>query len=290
MQRRTLLATLTTATLAAPATRAGAGFVTTPDRQKLAYLDRGTGRPVVLLHGWCLGSTIWALRTDWLVTRGLRVVAYDRRGHAASDKPSDGYDIDTLADDLAAMLDQLDLNDVTLVGHSMGAGEVARYLTRHGRRRVTRAILVGPTTPFARKTADNPEGIDRAVYDKQVAALQADRPAYLAAGAPGFFGLNAEPELVDWGMSIALQASSTALVKCLRTLTETDFRADMRAFTMPTLVLYGTADAPNIVRNAERTAAAIAGSRLEPYEGAPHGLFLTDAERFNRDVLGFVRS
>ncbi len=137
---------------------------------------------------------------------------------------------------------------------------------------------------------DNPEGIDRAVYDKQVAALQADRPAYLAAGAPGFFGRNAEPELVDWGMSIALQASSTALVKCLRTFTETDFRPDMRAFTMPTLVLYGTADAPNIVRNAERTAAAIAGSRLEPYEGAPHGLFLTDAERFNRDVLGFVRS
>lgn len=279
MQRHTLLAS-----------RANAGVIATRDGHKLACLDRGSGRPVVLVHGWSLSSAIWALQTDELAADGLRVVAYDKRGHGDSDRPSDGYDMDMLASDLAAVLGQLDLHDVTLVGHSMGAGEVARYLARHGSRRVSRAILVAPTTPFALKTADNPEGLDRAVYEELVAALQADRPAYLAAGAPGFFGRNAEPELVEWGMSIALSASPEALVKCLRIFTATDCRPDMRAFTMPTLVICGTGDQPNIVRNAERTAAAIAGSRLEHYEGAPHGLFLTDPQRFNRDVSGFARS
>ena len=289
MQRRSLLASLALTGLAMPAARAAVPIVTR-DGRRLACLDRGSGRPVVFVHGWSLSSAIWTLQTDWLASRGLRVVAYDKRGHGDSDKPSDGYDMDALATDLAAVLDQLDLDDVTLVGHSMGAGEVARYLAGHGSRRIRHTVLVAPTTPFALKTADNPEGVDRAVYDKLVAALQADRPAYLAAGAPGFFGRDAEPELVEWGLSIALQAAPQALVKCLRAFTESDFRADMRAFTMPTLVLYGTGDQPSIVRNAQRTAAAIAGSRLEPYEGAPHGLFLTDPQRFNRDVLGFVRS
>jgi non-heme chloroperoxidase len=290
MQRRTLLASLAASALLAPAARAAAGFVTTRDNRRLAYIDRGAGKPVVFIHGWSLGSAIWTLQTDWLAARGLRVIAYDRRGHAGSDKPTDGYDFDTLAADLAAVLDQLDLRDVTLVGHSMGAGEVARYLARNGSQRIARTMLVAPTTPFALKTTDNPDGIDRAVYDKLVAALEADPQAYLAAGAPGFFGGNVEPEMVEWGLSIARQASVAALVKCLRAFSETDFRADMHAFTMPTLIVYGTGDVPSTAKNATRTAAAIAGSRVEPYEGAPHGLFLTDPARFNRDLLGFVRS
>ena len=290
MQRRTLLASLAASALLASTARATSGFMTTTDNRRLAYLDRGRGAPVVFIHGWSLGSAIWSLQTDWLAERGLRVVAYDRRGHAGSDKPADGYDFDTLAADLAAVLDQLDLNDVTLVGHSMGAGEVARYLARHGRKRIARTLLVAPTTPFALKTADNPDGIDRAVYDKIVATLEADPPAYLAAGAPGFFGRGAEPEMVEWGLSIARQASVPALVKCLRAFSETDFRANMRAFTMPTLIVYGTGDVPSMAKNAARTAALIAGSRVAPYEGAPHGLFLTDPARFNRDLLEFIRS
>jgi pimeloyl-ACP methyl ester carboxylesterase len=290
MQRRTLLASLAASALLASTARATSGFMTTADNRRLAYLDRGRGAPVVFIHGWSLGSAIWSLQTDWLAERGLRVVAYDRRGHAGSDKPADGYDFDTLAADLAAVLDQLDLNDVTLVGHSMGAGEVARYLARHGRKRIARTLLVAPTTPFALKTADNPDGIDRAVYDKIVATLEADPPTYLAAGAPGFFGRGAEPEMVEWGLSIARQASVPALVKCLRAFSETDFRADMRAFTMPTLIVYGTGDVPSMAKNAARTAALIAGSRVAPYEGAPHGLFLTDPARFNCDLLGFIRS
>ena len=290
MQRRTLLASLAASALLASTARATSGFMTTADNRRLAYLDRGRGAPVVFIHGWSLGSAIWSLQTDWLAERGLRVVAYDRRGHAGSDKPADGYDFDTLAADLAAVLDQLDLNDVTLVGHSMGAGEVARYLARHGRKRIARTLLVAPTTPFALKTADNPDGIDRAVYDKIVATLEADPPTYLAAGAPGFFGRGAEPEMVEWGLSIARQASVPALVKCLRAFSETDFRADMRAFTMPTLIVYGTGDVPSMAKNAARTAALIAGSRVASYEGAPHGLFLTDPARFNRDLLEFIRS
>jgi non-heme chloroperoxidase len=290
MQRRTLLASLAASALPASTARATSGFMTTADNRRLAYLDRGRGAPVVFIHGWSLGSAIWSLQTDWLAERGLRAVAYDRRGHAGSDKPADGYDFDTLAADLAAVLDQLDLNDVTLVGHSMGAGEVARYLARHGRKRIARTLLVAPTTPFALKTADNPDGIDRAVYDKIVATLEADPAAYLSAGAPGFFGRGAEPEMVDWGLSIARQASVPALVKCLRAFSETDFRADMRAFTMPTLIVYGTGDTSAMARNAARTAAMIAGSRVESYEGAPHGLFLTDPARFNRDLLEFIRS
>ena len=290
MQRRTLLASLAASALPASTARATSGFMTTADNRRLAYLDRGRGAPVVFIHGWSLGSAIWSLQTDWLAERGLRAVAYDRRGHAGSDNPADGYDFDTLAADLAAVLDQLDLNDVTLVGHSMGAGEVARYLARHGHKRIARTLLVAPTTPFALKTADNPDGIDRAVYDKIVATLEADPPASLAAGAPGFFGRGAEPEMVEWGLSIARQASVPALVKCLRAFSETDFRADMRAFTMPTLIVYGTGDVPSMAKNAARTAALIAGSRVASYEGAPHGLFLTDPACFNRDLLEFIRS
>ena len=271
MQRRTLLASLAASAVLASTARAAAGFVTTADKRRLAYLDRGTGAPVVFIHGWSLGSAIWSLQTDWLAKRGLRVVAYDRRGHAGSDKPADGYDFDTLAADLAAVLDQLDLNDVTLVGHSMGAGEVARYLARRGRKRIARTLLVAPTTPFALKTADNPDGIDHAVYDKIVATLEADPPAYLAAGAPGFFGRGAEPEMVEWGLSIARQASVPALVKCLRAFSETDFRADMRAFTMPTLIVYGTGDAPAMAKNAARTTARLPAAGLSPMKARRTG-------------------
>lgn len=192
--------------------------------------------------------------------------------------------------DLATLLDRLDLKDVVLVGHSMGAGEVVRYLARHGTSRVSRALLVAPTTPYQLKTEDNPQGVDRAVYDRVVAALQTDRYGYLAAGAPGLLGRNAEPILVDWAMSIALQAALQAQTGCLRAFSETDFRPDLKAVTVPTLILYGTADAPIAPVNARRTQAGIAGSRLEIYEGAPHALFVTESDRFNRDLLALARS
>jgi pimeloyl-ACP methyl ester carboxylesterase len=264
--------------------------VQTRDGQQLFYRDTGTGKPVVFVHGWTLSSAIWRGQLDWLAGQGLRAIAYDRRGHGQSTKPESGYDYETLSGDLAALLEQLDLSEVTLVGHSMGSGEVVRYLARHGTARVARVLLVGPTTPYALKTGDNPEGVDTAIYDGLVAALQADRPAYMKSGMPAFLGAHPDPATVDWAMAIALQATLQAEVQCLRAFAETDFRPDLGAVTVPTRIIYGTADAPIIPVHARRTHRGIAGSRLEIYEGAPHALFVTDRDRFNRELLEFTRS
>jgi non-heme chloroperoxidase len=264
--------------------------VQTRDGQQLYYRDTGSGAPVVFVHGWTLSSAIWRGQLDWLTQQGLRAVAYDRRGHGQSTKPVSGYDYDTLAGDLATLLDRLNLEDVTLVGHSMGRGEVVRYLARYGTARIARVLLVAPTTPFALKTPDNPEGIDRAVYDKFVAALEADRPAYFKAGMPVFLGASADPETVDWALRIASQATVRAEIECLRAFSETDFRPDLAAVTVPTRIVYGTADSPVAPVNARRTQQGIAGSRLETYEGAPHALFVTDRDRFNQELLEFARS
>jgi pimeloyl-ACP methyl ester carboxylesterase len=290
MNRRTLLASFAATPLLAGTARAAGNFVETRDGQQLFYRDIGTGKPVVFVHGWTLSSAIWRGQLDWLAGHGLRAVAYDRRGHGQSTKPEGGYDYDTLAADLAALLDRLDLRDVTLVGHSMGSGEVVRYLARHGASRIARVLLVAPTVPFALMTPDNPEGVDRALYDKFVAALETDRPAYFKAGVPVFLGKDADPETVDWALAIAAQATVQAEVACLRAFSETDFRPDLKAVTVPTLIVYGTADSPNTPVNARRTHEGIAGSRLEIYEGAPHALFVTDRDRFNNELLEFARS
>lgn len=295
MHRRTFLAAVATPALLPSPTQAASGTVETRDGQRLFTIDqgagdKGAGRPVVFIHGWTLSSAIWSLQLEALAAQGLRAIAYDRRGHGRSSKPASGYDYETLTADLATVLDRLDLRDVVLVGHSMGAGEVVRYLARHGSARIARVMLVAPTTPFALRTDDNPQGVDRALYDRIVAALQGDRYGYLASGAPGLLGRNAEPELIDWAMSIALQAAPQAQIDCLRAFSETDFRPDLAAVTVPTLIVYGTADAPITPINARRTQAGIAGSRMEIYDGAPHALFVTDAERFNRDLLQFARS
>jgi len=289
--RRTLLSTLAaTPLLAATPARAATGFVETDDGQRLFFRDVGAGKPVLFIHGWTLSSEIWTAQLDWLAARGLRTVAYDRRGHGQSSRPLAGYDSDRLTADLAALLDRLDLKDVTLVAHSMGSGEAVRYLARHGRARIARLLLVAPTTPFALKTRDNPDGVDKAIYDRMAAALVADRDAYMKAGLPAFLGPAPDPGLVEWAMTIALQAAPQAQLQCLRSFTETDFRGDLAGVAVPTLIQYGTADAPIMPANARRTQQGIAGSRLEIYEGAPHALFITDLERFNRDLLHFTRS
>jgi non-heme chloroperoxidase len=290
LHRRTFVTATAAAALITPTTHAASGAIETRDGQRLFYVDKGVGRPVMFIHGWTLSSAIWSAQIDWLAAQGLRAIAYDRRGHGQSSKPESGYDYDALSGDLATLLAKLDLRDVVLVGHSMGAGEIVRYLARHGSNRIGRVMLVAPTTPFALKTDDNPQGVDRALYDKIVAALQTNRTGYLAAGAPGLLGRNAEPELVEWAMAIALQAAPQAQIGCLRAFSETDFRPDLEAVTMPTLIVYGTADSPIAPVNARRTRAGIAGSRIEIYEGAPHALFVTEADRFSRDLLEFARS
>ena len=291
MIRGTILSTLAAAPiLATGPARAAHGVVETDDGQRLFFREAGAGTPVVFIHGWTLSSEIWSAQLDWLAARGLRALAYDRRGHGQSSRPVAGYDSDRLTADLATFLDRLDLKDVTLMAHSMGGGEAVRYLAQHGRTRIARLLLVAPTAPYALKTPDNPDGVDKAIYDKMAEALVVDRIAYMQAGLAAFLGPAPDPALVDRAMTIALQAAPQAQLQCLRSFTETDFRGDLGAVTVPTLIQYGTADSPITPVNARRTHQGIAGSRLEIYEGAPHALFMTDLERFNRDLLHFTRS
>jgi non-heme chloroperoxidase len=299
MQRRDLLRSAAAAAAGVGITQAASGaergaarsFVETGERVRIFFKDWGAGRPVVFCHGGILGADMWEYQMTALAADGLRCVAHDRRGCARSSHPGRGYDFDTFADDLAALLDRLDLREVTLVGHSMGCGEIARYLTRHGAGRVRRAVFVATTTPYLLKTADNPEGIDRAVFDRMHAAAAADRPRFTALSAGPFFGPAGavSEELVRWGIGLALQACPVATLDTIRAFSETDFRADLRALRVPTLVVHGRADqgAP-LALTGERTAALVPGARLEVYDTA-HGLFITERERLNRDLVAFVR-
>jgi non-heme chloroperoxidase len=271
-------------------------FIDTNDGTKIYHEDRGEGEPVLFIHGWTLGADVWERQTTGLASEGLRCVAYDRRGSGQSGRPLGGYDYDTLTDDLAALMERLDLRGVTLVGHSMGGGEVARYVARHGAGRVARAVFVAATTPFLLRTGDNPDGVDREVFDEMIAGLGADREGYLAASAPTFFGdglpgISVPGETRERMVRLACSASPEAVIATVRSFSETDFRADLRAVTVPTLVVHGDADA-NVPLDlcGRRTARAIPGSRLEVYERAPHGLPITRADRLNRDLLAFVRA
>ncbi len=269
-------------------------FVKTADGTNLFYKDWGTGRPVVFIHGWPLNADMWDYQMVPMAQNGLRTIAYDRRGFGRSDQPGGRYDYDVLADDLHALLESLDLSDVTLVGFSMGGGEVARYMSRHGSRRIARCVLLSAVTPFLLKTAGNPEGVDRTVFDQMAQQLLTDRQHFLAGFGKMFYGVGlitspVSTEMLDWSAGMALQASALATVACVRLFSETDFRADLPAFDRPTLVIHGTSDGTvPIEASGRRSAAMIPGARLVEYEGASHGLFYPERERLNADLVAFV--
>ena len=213
-----------------------------------------------------------------------------------SDQPGDGYDFDTLADDLGALMDHLDLRDVTLVSHSMGSGEVARYLTRHGAGRVARVALISPTLPYLLRDESNPEGVDAAAFDQIVAALRADRPGYLTALGPAALGADlpgvsvSEP-LMTWALGLFLPSSPKASIDTVRTHTETDLRGDMASFTMPTLIVHGDQDAlVPLELSGRRAAEMIDDCTLVVYENASHWPFVTHRERLNADLTAFARA
>ena len=280
-------------TASAGAALRGGSFIRTRDGAELFHLDWGTGAPVVFLHAWALNTEIWGYQMNELVEHGLRCVGYDRRGHGRSSAPGRGYDFDTLADDLAAVLDQLDLRGVTLVGHSMGGGEIARYLSRHGTRRIARVVLTSAITPLVAKRPDYPEGTDRRVYEAIIAGLKKDRPAALTGGVALFTGAHRDVSAAtsQWLANQFLSASPRAVIECMRAIADADFRPDLPAFTVPTLIIHGDADQLNpIDKTGRRTAQAIRGAELKIYEGGPHGLVVTDKERFTQDVLAYLRS
>jgi non-heme chloroperoxidase len=267
------------------------------DQTSLYYRDWGTGAPVVFVNSAVLSGAMWEYQMLPLSEHGLRCIAFDRRGHGRSDDPGRGYDMDTLADDLAQLLIHLDLHDVTLIGQSMGCAEIARYLTRHGTNRIARVALISTITPFLLQTEDNPEGAPREIFEAHVAAQLDDRPHYnREAGAIKYFGLGSRwpeaevvsPEMKRWLMQLILETSPKANIECFRSFWQTDFRPDMRSFTVPTLIIHGANDQNAPVLCGHRTARAIAGSQFKLYEGAAHGLLFTHKERLNHDLLEFI--
>ena len=252
----------------------------------------GEGPAVVLVASWSLPSDSWAYQMLALSEAGCRCVAYDRRGHGRSDDPGRGYGFDTLADDLAAVMEALDLRGATLVGFSMGTGEVVRYLTRHGAGRVARVALIGTTTPMLARASDNPGGVDPAVFESfRGESLMRDFPGWIDDSMVPFVTPETPQGLRNWGRDMALRTSAQALLECNRTLTAADFRAELRDITVPTLVLHGEHDMTCPLELTGRpTAALVPGARLVVYEGAPHGLFLTHMDRLNADLLDLARS
>ena len=270
-------------------------FVTTSDGTDLFYKDWGQGAPIVLIHGWPLNADMWEYQAPFLVQAGFRVIAYDRRGFGRSAQPWSGYDYDTFAADLQTVLEHLDLRGVTLAGFSMGGGEVARYLARYGHARIARAALIGAVTPYLLKDGSNPDGVDPSVFAGMIEGLKADRPEFLATFAKQFFGVGiitspVSNGILQWSSFMALQASPKATIDCVHAFSATDFRADLKAITVPTLVIHGTSDhTVPIGISARKAAAAISGANLIEYHGEPHGLFMTAKDRLAQDLATFAK-
>lgn len=267
--------------------------VETRDGTKLYVKQWGSGRPVVLIHGWPLSADSWDDVALSLAERGFRAVAYDRRGFGRSDQPWNGYDYDTFADDLADVMKECDLSDAALVGFSMGGGEVARYLSRHGGR-IAKAVLISSVVPYMLKTEDNPDGVDQSVFDQMTEGMKKDRAHFFTGFFKDFFGVGliASPvsdEVVRWAVNQAMMAGLRPTLAAAEAFATTDFRPDLAAFTMPTLIIHGTADKTvPIDATGRKAAAAIPGAQLIEYDGAPHGLFASRKQRLIGDLVSFL--
>ena len=260
------------------------------------YQDLGKGQPVVLIHGWPLSHRMWESQINALTAAGYRCIAYDRRGFGDSGKPTGGYDYDTFASDLNDLMTELDLRDAALAGFSMGGGEVARYLGRYGADRVSKAMLLGAVPPFLLKTADNTEGVDKAVFDGMLAAVTKDRVAFLEEFFPNFYNYDAtskniSADVIPFSKWVAWGASPLATQQCIVAFGTTDFRGDLKKITVPTLIVHGDSDriVPLEV-SGKRSHDMIKGSRLEVLKGAPHGFAATHAPQLNTLMLDFLRS
>ena len=271
-------------------------YVTTKDHVRLYVKDWGTGRPVIMLHGWPLSADTFDDLAMAVANAGLRAVAYDRRGFGRSDQPWSGYDYNTLTDDLNSVIHEYGgATDAALLGFSMGGGEVARYMSRHGGRGVTQAILVASVVPYMLKTANNPNGVDQSVFDTMAKGITEDRAGFWSSFFKDFYGVGmvshpVSAEVLQWSCNVSMQAGLNATLGCAKAFSSTDFRPDLAAVKVPTLIIHGTADKTVPIDTSARQAAkGITGSTLIEYDGAPHGLLASDRDRLIADVLSFVR-
>lgn len=271
--------------------------ITTKDGATLYYKDWGSGPVVAFSHGWPLNADAWESQMFFLASHGYRCVAHDRRGHGRSSQPWNGNDMDTYADDLAELFEKLDLTDITMIGHSTGGGEVARYIGRHGTKRVKKAVLMGAIPPIMLKTAANPGGLPMEVFDGFRTAYLADRSQFFLNVASGpFFGFNRPGAKVSQGLIQAwwLQGMMTGhknAYDCIKAFSETDFTADLKKFDIPTLILHGEDDQiVPIADSALLSAKLVRNATLKIYPGGTHALGHTHADQLNRDLLAFIQS
>ncbi|TBN12815.1 alpha/beta hydrolase [Agrobacterium cavarae] len=269
-------------------------FIEAKDGTKLHVKDMGQGRPVILIHGWPLTGDMFEYQTVALLESGFRVITYDRRGFGQSGHPASGYTYDTFADDLAAVIDGLELQNVSLVGFSMGGGEIARYLSRHGASKVSKAVLVASVAGYLLKDESNPDGVDASVFEGMKKDIRKDRFDFLQSFAKTFYGVGlvtspVSQGILDWSFVLGVMASPKATIDCVDAFAKTDFRPDFAAFTIPTLVIHGTGDKTVPIDPTGRAAAnGIAGAKLIEYDGEPHGLFATVPDRLNQDLIEFL--
>ncbi|MDF3848374.1 alpha/beta fold hydrolase [Achromobacter denitrificans] len=273
-----------------------ANTLTTTDGTQIYYKDWGEGPVVTFSHGWPLNADAWDGQMHFLARNGFRVIAHDRRGHGRSSQPSSGNDMNGYADDLAQLIDALDLKDITMVGHSTGGGEVARYIGRHGTKRVARAVLIGAVPPVMLKSAANPEGLPIDVFDGIRAGVEGDRSQFYKDLAIPFYGANrpgakVSQGLLDqfwlWGM----QSGQKNAYECVKAFSETDFTEDLRKIDVPTLFMHGEDDQIVPVHDSAKKAARLVKTAKEIYyPGAPHGLTATMQDRINADLLAFLRA
>ena len=271
------------------------GFFSAADGTRIFYQDWGSGDPVVFTHSWLLDSDAWEYQFHALVEAGLRCIGMDRRGHGRSDVPGRGYDYDTLADDLAGLLHNLDLRGVTLVGHSMGGGEIVRYIARHGRERVSRVALVAATLPALLATSEDEVGLDPSALQAMLHEIRTDRPRFYSSWKQAFFGthLNGRisAEAADASIEQSRRTPSLVATACLQSIFNAEFTAELSRLDLPVLIIHGTADANNPIDvTGRRTAALVPNAQYKEYDLAAHGLFITHAEELSHDLLTFIKS
>ena len=271
-------------------------MITTEDRTRIAYKDWGKGQPILFSHGWPLAGDAWEAQMLFFGQNGFRVIAHDRRGHGKSDQPWDGNNMDQYADDLAELIEKLNLKDLIMIGHSTGGGEVARYVGRHGTKRVAKVVLVGAVPPLMLKTPANPEGTPIEVFDGIRKGTAENRSQFFKDLTIPFYGFNREGAKISEGLResfwlMGMAGGIKGEYECIHEFSEVDYTHDLTKIDKPTLVIHGGDDQiVPIAASAEKTAKIVKGAELKVYAGGSHGLAQVDPDTFNTDVLKFIKA